>query len=396
MKRLGLILASALLLAIAVVTAGAAADDPLRPKVDALVTGSYSTKAQAVLALAATGDERAVAILNAYMARKLYRRETDGRALVLRADGDPMVFADPLDPKVEITLKADAVTSVRINNRVRGAIGDALATLNLFSKNPDVRRAAADEAFKVRSPRFGPLLRKALQAEKVSDIRNRIKLALAAVLIANGSNTKERVAAIETLADESSPEVVALLRPLMAKTAKGEWAEKDAQVRAAALRVLGEVEERLVLLSFLGDLYRGISLGSVLLLAAIGLAITFGVMGVINMAHGEMVMIGAYTTFTVQEVFRASFPEYFDWSVIVAIPLAFMVAGAVGIAIERGIIQFLYGRPLETLLATWGVSLVLQQAVRSIFGAQNREVGNPSWMSGGFEIVGGVTLTYNR
>jgi urea transport system permease protein len=133
----------------------------------------------------------------------------------------------------------------------------------------------------------------------------------------------------------------------------------------------------------------------VLLLAAIGLAITFGVMGVINMAHGEMVMIGAYTTFVVQNAIRTSAPELFDWSLAIALPLAFLAAAAVGLAMERGIIRFLYGRPLETLLATWGVSLILQQAVRTIFGPNNREVGNPSWMSGGFEI-GQLAITWNR
>ncbi|TIX66051.1 MAG: urea ABC transporter permease subunit UrtB, partial [Mesorhizobium sp.] len=143
------------------------------------------------------------------------------------------------------------------------------------------------------------------------------------------------------------------------------------------------------------NIWYGISLGSVLLLAAIGLAITFGVMGVINMAHGEMVMLGAYTTFVVQQVIRTSFPELFDWSLVIALPLAFLVAALVGLAIERGVIRLLYGRPLETLLATWGISLVLQQAVRTIFGPTNQEVGNPSWMSGSFD-VGQLAITWNR
>jgi len=133
----------------------------------------------------------------------------------------------------------------------------------------------------------------------------------------------------------------------------------------------------------------------VLLLAAIGLAITFGVMGVINMAHGEMVMLGAYTTFVVQEVIRAQNPGLFDYSLVFAVPLAFLVAGICGVLIERSIIRFLYGRPLETLLATWGLSLIIQQAVRTIFGPSNRDVGAPSWMSGAFEL-GGITITYNR
>src|SRR6202165_719634 len=134
---------------------------------------------------------------------------------------------------------------------------------------------------------------------------------------------------------------------------------------------------------------------SVLLLAAIGLAITFGVMGVINMAHGEMVMLGAFVTFQVQEWIREYNPALFDWSLAIAVPLAFLVAGAVGVLVARTIIRFLYGRPLETLLATWGLSLILQQAMRTWYGANNREVGTPSWMAGSFE-VGQLSITYGR
>jgi len=172
--------------------------------------------------------------------------------------------------------------------------------------------------------------------------------------------------------------------------------EKDAEVKEAVDKALSDIEASLVFWNGIGNIFQGISLGSVLLLAAVGLAITFGVMGVINMAHGELVMIGAYTTFVVQEIFRAYFPEAFGFSIAVAIPAAFVVAGGFGIAIERGIIRYLYGRPLETLLATWGLSLILQQFVRSIFGPTNREVGNPEWMSGAIEITGGLVLTYNR
>src|SRR4029453_3055588 len=152
----------------------------------------------------------------------------------------------------------------------------------------------------------------------------------------------------------------------------------DPDVKAAATTAAAAVRQSLAAWEAAQNVWYGISLGSVLLLAAIGLAITFGTMGVINMAHGEMVMLGAYTTFVVQDIIRTSFPHLFDASLVIALPLAFVVAGAVGIAIERGIIRFLYGRPLDTLLATWGLSLVLQQAVRSIFGPSNREVGAPS------------------
>ena len=170
---------------------------------------------------------------------------------------------------------------------------------------------------------------------------------------------------------------------------------RDPTLAAAAQDGIAAIDRSLRLWGYAQNIWQGLSLGSVLLLAAIGLAITFGVMGVINMAHGELVMIGAYTTFAVQEVIRASAPGLFDMSLFIAAPLAFLVAGLVGICIERGVVRFLYGRPLETLLATWGVSLILQQAVRSIFGPNNREVGNPSFMSGAFEL-GGLTITWNR
>jgi urea transport system permease protein len=166
-------------------------------------------------------------------------------------------------------------------------------------------------------------------------------------------------------------------------------------VAQAAASAISSIQSNLALWSMVQNAWYGLSLGSVLLLAAIGLAITFGVMGVINMAHGEMVMLGAYTTFVVQETIRTRYPGLFDYSLFIAVPLAFLVSGAVGVLIERSIIRFLYGRPLETLLATWGLSLVLQQAVRTAFGPTNREVGNPSWMSGAFEL-GQITITYNR
>ncbi|TIM71262.1 MAG: urea ABC transporter permease subunit UrtB, partial [Mesorhizobium sp.] len=172
-------------------------------------------------------------------------------------------------------------------------------------------------------------------------------------------------------------------------------ANSEGAVKDAATAAIANINSTLALWDAGQNIWYGISLGSVLLLAAIGLAITFGVMGVINMAHGEMVMLGAYTTFVVQEVIRNSFPGLFDWSLVIALPLAFSVAALVGLVIERGVIRFLYGRPLETLLATWGVSLILQQAVRTIFGPTNQEVGNPSWMSGSFGI-GQLAVTWNR
>ncbi|WP_373506629.1 urea ABC transporter permease subunit UrtB, partial [Thiocapsa sp.] len=202
-------------------------------------------------------------------------------------------------------------------------------------------------------------------------------------------NPAVRADAAKTLARFADQDV----RSLIVGTMQG---EPDEAAKAAMEAARSSVDAKLALWGILANLFQGLSLGSVLLLAAVGLAITFGVMGVINMAHGEMVMLGAYTTFVVQELFRAHAAAWFDYSILVAIPAAFIVAGAIGIAIEQSIIRFLYGRPLETLLATWGLSLVLQQTVRTIFGPSNREVGNPSWMSGAVEVAGGLTLTYNR
>lgn len=375
----------------------AASDGVLRTKVDALGKGGYAAKARAAAALAATGDPRALPILQAFLRGRLYARRDNGRVFEVVAETDDgYTVIDPLTRKERQTLAADAMKKARVNNRVRRAIRAAMASLNLFSTDKAVRLRAAENAFRSRKPSFEPLLQKALAVEKDAEVQERLKLALAASVIANSTGTDKRVAAVKSLSGNARPEVVALLKPLTAIDAAGKPAEPDPAVRAAALKTLGVIEDRLALFSVVGDLFRGISLGSVLLLAAIGLAITFGVMGVINMAHGEMVMLGAYTTFTVQEVIRASAPNLFDYSLFMALPLAFLAAALVGIAMERSIIRFLYGRPLETLLATWGVSLILQQAIRVIFGAQNREVGNPSWMSGGFEILGGVTLTYNR
>ncbi len=201
----------------------------------------------------------------------------------------------------------------------------------------------------------------------------------------------EQLAAIRGLGGVTDPQVKNLLDEYRARP------DTDPELRKAADEALAAIGRRLQLVGFVANLFQGISLGSVLLLAAIGLAITFGVMGVINMAHGEMIMLGAYSAFVCQQLFQAFLPP--DWIgayLVIAIPVAFLLTGAVGVALERTVIRFLYGRPLETLLATWGVSLILQQTVRSIFGAPNKAVSNPSWMTGGFDLVGGFTVTWNR
>jgi urea transport system permease protein len=187
-----------------------------------------------------------------------------------------------------------------------------------------------------------------------------------------------------------------VLAALLVKGPDGTYAEPNADVRSALEDTLHHIDRRLAMMEWTGNLFYGASLASVLLLAALGLAITFGLMGIINMAHGELLMIGAYATYVVQLGFKRFLPAWLDWYVIAAIPVAFAVAAGVGMVLERSVIRWLYGRPLETLLATWGISLILQQGVRSLFGAQNVEVGNPSWMSGGVTVLGGLVLEYNR
>jgi urea transport system permease protein len=257
-----------------------------------------------------------------------------------------------------------------------------------MNPDPRVRRGAADSLFKRHDPAALAALDAAIAAEKDNSIKAAFSQARAAVVLVSDAAKPQKLEALAVVERRGDRDALSVLQAAANNST-------DAEVKAAAVAAAGTVRQTLAAWEAAQNVWYGISLGSVLLLAAIGLAITFGTMGVINMAHGEMVMLGAYTTFVVQDVIRTSAPHLFDASLIMALPLAFLVAGAVGIAIERGIIRFLYGRPLDTLLATWGLSLVLQQAVRSIFGSSNREVGAPSWMSGAFQ-VGQITVTYGR
>ncbi|MHA1568525.1 MAG: urea ABC transporter permease subunit UrtB [Alphaproteobacteria bacterium] len=381
-----------LVLALCLVVERPAAADPLAEGIDALAGKSFKKKLAAIDSLAATGDVRAVPVLRALLDGKMFVRKADGKVVIAERKGRVYVLGDPLaGTEIGEGAKRD-IKKIRINNKMRGAIRAALGGLTLLSPDRAQRLEAARAVFKAREPDALPLLEKALARETDDDVRAAMLRARAATALFSATETGARSAALGILADSATPEVRALLSEFLADVDTGAGPE----LRAAAQTALDKIEDRLALWEFVADLFRGISLGSVLLLAAVGLAITFGVMGVINMAHGELIMLGAYTTFVVQELFRAYAPEAFDWSVPVAIPAAFLVAGGFGIAIERGIIRHLYGRPLETLLATWGLSLVLQQLVRSFFGPTNREVGAPSWMSGAIEVTGGLVLTYNR
>ena len=364
--------------------------DAFEDAVLALDADSYDAKVQAVDQLAALGDDRAIPILTAMADGRLFARESDGALLIGHKQGRDFRLTGALDGQDQGVASSRELDKVRVNNRVRGAIKAALGRLQLHNPDAQRRLAAVDDVLRERSPEAAAMLRAALEAETEPQVRAAMAFGVAAMDLA-GDDPDRRLAAIDLLAGSLDPQARGLLGQVAADP------EAPPEVKAAAEQAIAAVERNRRFLELVANLYQGISLGSILLLAAIGLAITFGVMGVINMAHGEMIMLGAYSAFVVQELFRAFLPAAsFDLYLIAAVPAAFVVAGVVGIGIERGVIRFLYRRPLETLLATWGVSLILQQAVRMIFGAPNRAVANPSWMSGGIELVGGVFLTWNR
>jgi urea transport system permease protein len=338
-----------------------------------------------VAAVAQSGHPEAANVVGALAEGRLFF-DPDAKTVYIKGKDDK--FRDAATGK-EMAGPAPAnLTLVRVNNRVRRAIEAAMGSLTLLAPDPGRRFDAAQAVFKSRDANALPAVEAALAKETDGRVKRALEEARAAILLVKPNAPEAaRVAAVATIAARGDQDSLALLRSLPPDT--------PASIKTAAVDALAGVERTLAVWELAQNVWYGLSLGSVLLLAAIGLAITFGVMGVINMAHGEMVMLGAYTTFVVQEWIRTNNPALFDWSLAIAVPLAFLVAGAVGVAIERTIIRFLYGRPLETLLATWGLSLILQQAVRTAFGPTNREVGAPSWMSGGFE-VGQLSITYGR
>jgi urea transport system permease protein len=348
-----------------------------------LPEGDFDDRAAVVAAIGATGDYRAADLLDALAEGELQQLKADGRIVRVREG----VGLDPLTGAEVGPVGRGAGERIRVNNGLRRAIRAALGQLTLASPDPARRLAAAEAAFKARDPEQLPALDAAIAAETDPAIRRALETGRASAVLVSDLDADAKVAALGLLAARGDGDALSFVTAALG--------DADPRVAAGAAEALAEIERTRALWDAARNLWFGLSLGSVLMLAAIGLAISFGVMGVINMAHGELVMIGAYVTFVTQEAIRAAAPGLFDWSLAIALPLAFLISGGVGVAIERGVCRFLYGRPLETLLATWGVSLILQQAVRSIFGPTNREVGNPSWMSGAFE-VGQLVITWNR
>jgi urea transport system permease protein len=324
-----------------------------RAALEKLANGENDQKIEAIGALVAEADPRAIAVLTKFAAGEV---ELDGRTV-----------------------------EVMVNNRLRGAVADALAGLRLLASERATRLAAAKELATGADASMLPLVKKALEKETDADIRPLLEL-VAASMEMKGGDKATRIAAIRTLGESTSPNSKALL----AQAAQ----DADEDIRIEAQKSLRAVDGRLAWGERLGLLFAGVSLGSILLLAALGLAITYGLMGVINMAHGELIMIGAYSTYVVQGFFKGT--GYFDWYLLAAVPASFIVAAAVGMLLERVVIRWLYGRPLETLLATWGISLMLIQLVRTLFGAQNVQVENPAFMSGGIQALSNVVLPWSR
>jgi urea transport system permease protein len=378
LKRLLYLLQPAL---VALALAAAPAAQALtRAEALAMAAGEGDARIEALNKAVSAPDDKTAAFIQALADDAV---KVAGDKVFVMKDGkgfDPVSGAEAAVP--------DDAEDVMNNNRMRGELETAMAALKLFSKEDKVRREAIKSLANETDEAKLPLIEKAFAAETVPELKAQLELVRAAILL-NSEDKAKRLQAARLLAQSK----VGATKTVLLERLK---AETEPDVKAELESSLRSVESALAWGDKLGALFSGISLGSILLLVALGLAITYGLMGVINMAHGELMMIGAYATFVVQGLFQKYLPGAFDWYLVAAVPVAFLASALMGAALERSVIRFLYGRPLETLLATWGISLMLQQLVRSIFGAQNVGVENPSWMSGGVQIFGNLQLPWNR
>jgi urea transport system permease protein len=374
---------------------------PFEDAVGKFANDEFSDTEEAIGAVAVSGNPLAYPIISALQEERLMADPDSKKVYIKQADGKIIDAATG----ASVDTLPDSASMVRLNNRLRRTVDAALGGLTLLSPDPATRITAAQSVFKSHEEIALPTVESALAKETNKTAKTALSEARAAILLFKSDASEvDKLEAVATIKARGDQDAMGMLSEV--------GSDQPATVVKTAAAAVASIQNKLAMWSSVQNAWYGISLGSVLLLAAIGLAITFGVMGVINMAHGEMVMLGAYATFVVQESIRTKtivlgFPGMLaleiplpfnislDWSLPIAIPIAFLVAALVGMAIERTIIRFLYGRPLETLLATWGLSLILQQAVRSTFGPTNREVSNPSWVSGAFEL-GQITITYNR
>lgn len=369
----------ALLLVFMTFPAWASLDSGLLRK---LASDDAEVRVLAIQKIAQTADPEALSVLQAMADDKLYISGNQ----VLIIDGDQAVDA-ATGKAIQMPAEPESITT---NNQIVGELETSIAALKLFDPQVKVRLAAAKMLEENPSAELAPLLAKALASEQDSKVKSLLTVAYAESNLGN-KDPKARLDAVQVLGETGSPMAKTLLLPLTDSAT-----EPDEKVRFEAIKAVKAIDSRLATADFIASAFSGLSLGSILLLAALGLAITYGVMGIINMAHGELLMIGAYATYVVQSIFRTHFPGAIDWYLPAAIPVAFFSAALVGVLMERTVIRWLYGRTLETLLATWGISLVLIQASRVVFGAQNVEVSNPSWMSGGITLLPNLILPWNR
>ena len=370
------------------VVAGAEAS-PMKPNTalhavaQELIDAGYREKQALTERLTTIDDPETLLFMQVMVEGDLYYRKDD-RVVVIKGDDAVTTFFSG----EEITLESKRdIKKISVNNKLRVLLRSGIARLQIFSDDPEMRMQAAVNLLKSAEDLDQTTLEEALEKEEKSDVRD-VLLLVKGIRMLEADTEKERLQGVSYLSGSLYPDV----RGALANYRRAAEADSRTEEIQAADEALKKIESLLSLNSVAENLYFGLALGAVLLLAAIGLAITFGVMGVINMAHGEMIMLGAYTTYVVQQLM----PDHIGISLAVAVPAAFLVSGLVGVAIERGVIRHLYGRPLETLLATFGISLVLQQAVRSIFSPLNREVATPDWMAGTFMINPALELTFNR
>jgi len=356
-----------------------------------IITKNYKQKEAAIKQLVLLDDGRVLKVLSEMMEGRLYYLKENQQIVFIKEVNDEYELTGAISEVIIGVVNKRKLKRIKVNNKIRRLLRGEVAKLQLQSKDAGTRYKAVSEMIRNLDEISIGLLREAEKFEKNEKVRDVLEAGLAVVDI-NSDSKEIRLQALSLLKSSLLPEARQAIVRLLERDDEGKYLEADYNVRKAAKSALKSMDSKIEISAFAETMFFGISLGSVLLLSAIGLAITFGVMGVINMAHGEMMMLGAYTTYIIQLML----PDYIEYSLVIAIPAAFVVSGLFGVAIERGVIRFLYGRPLETLLATFGISLILQQLVRTTISAQNVSVITPEWMSGSLQINPVLSLTYNR
>src|ERR1700726_2247991 len=359
--------------------------DDLKP----LAEDDFDAKSQALNQIIAAGDATALRVLEA-MEQENVVSTSDDRVLIQEGD----VLKDPITDAT-VAIKASDVQPITMNNLLRARVASGLSGLRLQRPDHSHRQKAINALFQEPDPAVKPLI-EAARSKESDPVLKAPRDQLWALTALQDPDPAKRLQAVQLIGERKDPQMRSLLAPLVAKQSDGTFAETDEKVRTAATVALKAMAFEQWKIEMIGTLFAGLSLGSILLLAALGLAITYGLIGVINMAHGEFLMIGAYATYVVQEFFRSHWQGAFDWYPLAAVPASFLAAALAGIILERSVLRFLYGRPLETLLATFGISLILIEAVRTRFGAQNVQVANPRWMSGGITVLPELILPFNR